>query len=112
MQPARSPSPEGYRAPGGLAVVATARSTRAARHSALVLHALGIPHAQAEHEGQILLLVEPEQAARAAAELEAYERENHTWPPQADLPEVLSVGSLAAGLWSAALLLFFLAQVN
>lgn len=49
---------------------------------ALVLQSMGIPASQVDVPGASVLVVAPEFAPRAAAELESYVRENVDWPPR------------------------------
>ena len=71
----------------------------------LVLFAANIPHLAQDSGAEGVLLVPVEQAVRARRELEQYEHENRGWPRADELPEVLTAGSLAVGLWAGVLIL-------
>lgn len=90
--------------PGTPIEVARTSRRRKLRDWQLVLYAAGIEHAVRDAGAEAVLFVPAEQALRARRELEQYEEENRGWPRAEELPEVLSAGSLAVGLWTCLLI--------
>jgi len=74
---------------------------RRARELALVLQAMQIEHGLLQQSSDIVLLVRPEDALRAADEVERYERENKNWPPRGEAIGSLSEGLIGAFGWVA-----------
>lgn len=94
-----------HNVPQAPVLVASARRKRSARDVHLVLSAAGVRFLQREQEGTTLFFVEPENAERAQAELQAFQDENRGWPRVDELPQVLTKGWLGVVLWAAVLIL-------
>jgi membrane associated rhomboid family serine protease len=102
--PPPAPLPPGDLPPGTPVELARTRRKRQARDWQLVLMAAGIPFVPQPVDGATVLAVPIELLERARRELELFEEENRGWPRAAELPEVLTEGSLAVAVWSLALI--------
>jgi membrane associated rhomboid family serine protease len=76
---------------------------RRGQELALVLESMQIEHGLLQQQGELVLLVRPEDAARADLECERYERENVGWPPRGEAQGSLSEGLIGAFGWVAIL---------
>ncbi len=94
-----------------LVVVRQFASRRQAEQYALVLTAMGVPSSIAPHKTCTGLFVAPEDAARAIAELWAYDRENGE-RPQGKQPVRLPFPRLEVAMTYWAILLFFFAAAR
>jgi membrane associated rhomboid family serine protease len=92
--------------------VARTRDRRKAHEHGLVLHSVGIPSGSMQAEGTWLLLVRPQDAERARAELARYEQENVGWPPRESHPAPISEGYYAALGYATLLGLLFAWERN
>jgi membrane associated rhomboid family serine protease len=91
--------------PAAMVAVFRSRFGRLAREHALVLEAVGIPHATAQMGGEHVVAVPGELAERAARELAQYEHENRGWRRPEELPLALSEGWPAVVAWTLGLVL-------
>lgn len=83
----------------------------AAEEHALVLEALDIPSGIANAGGEFVIVVRLEDAPRARAELEKFDRENQGWPPRPQPPQPsIWRGVNAAAVYAGVLLFFDLAR--
>ena len=92
--------------------VSRSPARRGARDHALVLTAMGIPHAIAEQEGTFLVLVPSRDGARASDEIARYDRENRGWPPREEALVPVSDGVPAALGFAALAMLAFYVERN
>lgn len=85
------------------------RSHTQCQEYSLVLTALGIAHQIDVEEEAHLLLVAPQAAARATAELEEYEAESQVWPPPSPevVPLSIRMGDIL-GYWFVLILFYSL----
>lgn len=90
----------------GVAVVRTAKP-KVARERALVLHAVGIPCALFERDGEHVVAVPESFAQRAGRELALYEAENRGWRRPEELPLALTESWAAVAAWLAVLLVVY-----
>jgi membrane associated rhomboid family serine protease len=79
----------------------------AAAERALVLHALGIDSAIVELDGRHVVAVSAEDAPRARAEIDKYDRENPPVFAERDASPPLSWGIAAAAVYAAVLAIFW-----
>jgi membrane associated rhomboid family serine protease len=89
--------------------IARANDRKKCQELALVMQALGLPHATAYHMDFWVVLVPQALAERAREELARYERENRGWPPREARVQVLSDGVFLAMIYAALLVVGFLA---
>lgn len=92
--------------------VSRSPARRPARDHALVLTAMGIPHAIAESDGAFLVLVQSSDGSRASEELARYDRENRGWPPREEALVPVSDGVPAAIGFAALAMLAFVVERN
>jgi membrane associated rhomboid family serine protease len=89
--------------------IARAVDRKKCQELALVLQAVGLPHATTQHLDFWVVLVPQPGAERAREELVRYERENRGWPPREAPVRTNSDGVFLAMLYSALLVVGFLA---
>ncbi|MBK8177750.1 MAG: rhomboid family intramembrane serine protease [Planctomycetes bacterium] len=99
LQPA---DPDGPELPQWVELART-RDRRTARDLSLVMSSMGLEHGLFEQRGEMILVVQSEHAARAADELQRYERENANWPPRGEALGNLSEGLIGVFGWAAIL---------
>lgn len=92
--------------------VARSREQRKAREHGLVLHSVGIQSGMMQSEGEWIVLARLQDAERARAEIERYERENVGWPPRERLLAPISNGYWAALGYATVIALFHVWKVN
>jgi len=88
--------------------IARANDRKKCQELALVMQAIGLPHATAYHMDFWVVLVPAAVAERGREELLRYERENQGWPPREARVRVHSDGVVLAMLYSALLVFGFL----
>ena len=74
---------------------------RKGQELALVLQSMQIEHGVWTQHSEMVLLVRPADALRAADQVERYERENANWPPRGEAIGNLSEGLIGAFGWIA-----------
>ena len=89
--------------------IARANDRKKCQELALVMQALGLPHATAYHMDYWVVLVPEPLAERGREELARYERENRGWPPREARVQLHSDGVFLAMFYAALLVLGFLA---
>jgi len=90
--------------------IARASDRKKCQELALVLQAVGLPHATAYHMDFWVVLVPQAAAEQAREQLTRYERENRGWPPREAHVSANSDGVFLAMLYSALLVVGFLAS--
>jgi membrane associated rhomboid family serine protease len=89
--------------------IARANDRKKCQELALVLQAVGLPHATADHMGFWVVLVPQPSAEQAREQLARYERENRGWPPREARVFANSDGVFFAMFYCALLVAGFLA---
>ncbi len=89
--------------------IARANDRKKCQELALVMQAVGLPHATAYHMDFWVVLVPQQVAERGRDELARYERENQGWPPREARVHANSDGVFLAMFYSALLVVGFLA---
>ena len=89
--------------------IARAVERKKCQELALVLQAVGLPHASAYHLDFWVLVVPQQVAERAREELTRYERENLGWPPREAPVRTNSDGVFLAMIYGALLVVGYLA---